>query len=217
MLERLAVTLPLALLAFLISVATGLGLAAADAAVPMRAPAALLAAMPAFWAGLLLILGVAGGLKLLPASGFVPWQSNPAAALGSLLLPALAIGIPGGGQFARLLLREADAGAPGAIQRLRSAGMTAALARRRLAMTRLRSTLPALLGQVFVAVWIGSVLVETLFYLPGLGRLTLGAALQHDLPLFAVALFTLLALALLGDTLLRLSQMLLQRRLREAA
>jgi len=208
-LERLAVTVPLALLAFLIAVAGGLGLASADSIVPMRVPAALLAATPAFWAGLLLILGVAGGLKLLPASGFVPWHSNAGAALGSLLLPALAMGVPGAGQFARLLLNERDAVAAEAVQLLRSRGMTTGQARRRLAIARLRSSLPAILARLFVAIWIGTVLVEALFYLPGLGRLTLGAALQHDLPLFALGLYVLVCLAILGDVLLRLTRLAL--------
>ncbi len=208
-LERLAVTVPLSLLAFIVAVAGGLGFATADAIVPMRVPAALLAATPAFWAGLLLILGVAGGLRLLPASGFVPWDSNAAAAFGSLLLPALAIGLPGAGQLARLLLHERDVVDPGAVQALRGSGMTTGQARRKLAIARLRSSFPALLARLFVAILIGTVLVEALFYLPGLGRLTLGAALQHDLPLFALGLFVLLGLAMLGDVLLRLTRLAL--------
>ncbi len=55
---------------------------------------------PALLARLLLLaLGVGGMLRWLPASGFVPWD-NPSAALASLILPAIALGLPQAGAIA---------------------------------------------------------------------------------------------------------------------
>src|SRR5439155_22487611 len=50
-------------------------------------------AIPAFWFGVLLVTVFAIRLHLLPAGGFVPWSEDPLAALRSLLLPALALGL----------------------------------------------------------------------------------------------------------------------------
>ena len=95
--SRLAVTLPLVILAF---AAAGL-LATGLRALPGTAKgvAAAVAILPPFWLGLLLVVILAGALELLPANGFLPW-SNPAGALSSLVLPAVALGIPFGGLLA---------------------------------------------------------------------------------------------------------------------
>lgn len=164
---RLAVTLPLTLLALAIAAAGGYALHRVARGAIQRAFATILAVLPPFWLGLLLSLLLGGILKLLPAGGFVPW-SNPVAALASLLLPALALGLPYAGQIA---LRLAD-GEPLA--------------------------LPTILGRCFAALLLAACLVESVFYLPGLGRLVLGAAQQHDLATLRSGLFALVLVASLG-------------------
>lgn len=185
--QRLAVTLPLALAALAIAIAlgVGLGLLRASRAKVLAgladAASTTLTVLPPFWLGMLLALLFAGVLKLLPANGFVPW-SNPAAALSSLLLPAIALGLPHAGHVALRIDRPAPAA--------------------------LAAALPVILGRTFGSLLVGAALVESFFYLPGLGRLVLGAAEQHDLALLRGSLFVLVLVAakgMLAAAMLRLA------------
>jgi len=217
--ERLAVTLPLALLALIVAgaVGTGLGLAAGryrgmvDRLV--RALSGVLALLPPFWVGMLLALLFAGLLKLLPASGFVPW-SNPAGALASLLLPALALGLPYAGQLALRIRRDFGNIAERDVQRRRTDGIVAAEASWQLGLARALPELPQALARTFGAMLIGAALVESVFFLPGLGRQILGAAEQHDLALLRGGLLLLIMVAAFGMLLLALLRVLVDPALR---
>lgn len=200
--QRLSVTLPLVLLALLVA-ALGLALGYARTAILDRlidVVAAILAVIPSFWLGLLLALGVGGLLRWLPASGFVPW-ANPGGAIASLILPAVALGLPQAGAIAtrtRELL--APTRHPDADPREASA--------------RVLRALPRLLGASFVTLLIGAILVEGVFYLPGLGRLILGAAEQHDLSALRSGLFVLTLVAALGALALSLLRLAFDPELR---
>ena len=200
--QRLAITLPLVLLALLVA-ALGLALGVARTRIFDRlidAIAAILAVIPSFWLGLLLALGVGGMLRWLPASGFVPWD-NPSAALASLILPAIALGLPQAGVVA---IRTRDLLAP-----TRDPD-----ADPREAGPALLRALPRLLGTSFVTLLIGAILVEGVFYLPGLGRLIVGAAEQHDLSALRSGLFVLTLVAALGAFALSLLRLALDPELR---
>jgi peptide/nickel transport system permease protein len=217
---RLAVTVPLALLALIVAgaVGAGLGLAAGRRRGTLidrlaRAAAAVLALLPPFWLGMLLALFFAGLLKLLPATGFVPW-ANPLGALASLVLPALALGLPYAGQFALRLRRDQAAIDPRDLQRLRAEGTPAADAAWQLGLARALPELPQILARTFGALLIGAALVESVFFLPGLGRQILGAAEQHDLALLRGGLLLLIMVAALGMLLLALLRLVVDPALR---
>ena len=98
---RLAVTVPLALFAMLLTAIVGLGVGYLAALRPGRwsdkaltALAEIGIATPNFWLGMVLVLAFATGLHLLPPGGFVPWGDNFGGALVSLILPALALALP---------------------------------------------------------------------------------------------------------------------------
>jgi len=220
--ERLAVTLPLALLALLVAALVGIGLGLAAGRYRgmidrlVRAAAAVLALLPPFWLGMLLALFFAGVLKLLPASGFVRWGDSPFGALASLLLPAIALGLPYAGQLALHVRRELAAIDVRDLQRLRADGLAARDAAWRLGLARVLPELPQILGRTFAALLIASALVESVFYLPGLGRQILGAAEQHDLPMLRGGLFVLVLTATAGALLLALLRLLVDPTLRGA-
>lgn len=207
---RLAVTLPLALLALIVAAAVGAGLGLAAGRYRgtlvdrlARALSAVLALLPPFWLGMLLALFFAGFLKLLPATGFVPW-ANPLGALASLVLPALALGLPYAGQFALRLRRHLNDIDPRDLQRLRAEGRPAGDAAWQLGLARVLPELPQTLALTFGALLIGAALVESVFFLPGLGRQILGAAEQHDLALLRGGLLLLVMVAAIGMLLLAL-------------
>lgn len=217
--ERLAVTLPLALLALLVAGTIGVGLGFVGGRYPgtvdrlVRTGAAVLALLPPFWLGMLLALLLAGLVKLLPASGFVPW-SNPAGALASLLLPALALGLPYAGQLALHIHRDFAGVTERDVERLRAHGTAASEATWRLGLARALPELPQALARTFGALLIGAALVESVFFLPGLGRQILGAAEQHDLALLRGGLLLLLMVAAAGMLVLALLRVLVDPALR---
>ncbi len=189
-LSRLAVTLPLTLLAagFMIVAAIPLGVFAATrhrrwGDYLTMTLSQLGVAVPGFWAGLLLILLFSVRLGWVQSGGFDGRGAGLWPGLRSLLLPAIALGLF---QFAVLarttrsalleVLREEyvkTARAKGVAER-------AVLFRHALrnALIPIVTVAGIQLGQLLA----GSIILESVFYLPGLGRLTLAAISARDLP-----------------------------------
>jgi peptide/nickel transport system permease protein len=189
-LSRLQVTLPLTLLAAGLMVAGAIPLGVFAATRHRRwgdyvsmALSQLGVAVPGFWAGLLLILLFSVRLGWVQAGGFDGWGQGVWPAVKSLLLPAAALGLF---QFAVLarttrsalleVLREEY------VKTARAKGVPerAVLFRHALsnAMIPVLTVAGIQLGQLMA----GSIILESVFYLPGLGRLALGAISARDLP-----------------------------------
>jgi peptide/nickel transport system permease protein len=188
--SRLPVTLPLTLLAasFMIAVAVPLGVYAATR---YRRTADYLAmvvsqlgiAVPSFWSGLLLILFFSVQLGWFRSGGFEGWASGVWPGVKSLLLPALALGL-----FQAAVLVRATRSAVLDVMRedfVRTARAKGLTERRVIALHTLRNALIPIitviglqLGQLMA----GSIVLESVFALPGLGRLALGAITARDLP-----------------------------------
>ena len=196
--SRLPVTLPLALMAaaFMIVAAVPLGLYAAtrhrrvgDYATMILSQIGI--SIPQFWAGLLLILLFSVTLGWVRSGGFEGWSSGVAAALRSLLLPAIALGL-----FQAAVLVRATRSAVLDVLRedyVRTARAKGVSELRVVARHTLRNALIPIvtvagvqLGQLLA----GAIVLESVFALPGLGRLALGAITARDLPVVqGVALF----------------------------
>ncbi|MFC9427845.1 ABC transporter permease subunit [Streptomyces sp. NPDC056987] len=149
-------------------------------------PAALLAALPKFLLASTLATVFGVGLGWLPSSG---WD-GPA----SMVLPALALGVPSGAMIGGLLEQALPAAFNEPWARTwHAAGFPPGHTARH----ALRRTLPGVLPQLLptlVALVGGAVAVEKIFNIPGLGRLVLDAAVAQDLPLLQAGTLTLILL-----------------------
>jgi len=199
---RLAVTIPLALMAILIAALIGFGLGLLAAFRPdsigdraLGALGEVAVATPNFWVGMVLVLALARGLHWLPPGGFVPWQDNFGAALASLLLPALALAVPPAGALAlKVHASLTKAGTSTHVLAGRARGLTEREAMMRHGWRPALLTLATPLGLLFAAILAGTVIVENVFYLPGLGRLILDAVAGRDVVTVRAALVILMLL-----------------------
>ncbi len=187
--ERVMVSLPLALIAIVLSTAIAIPVGVLSAARRGRAADAAMmgvaqvgVAIPNFWLGLLLILLFAIRLPWLPASGFPGWGGGGVAALRALVLPALALALPQGAILARVT-RAAVIETLGEdfVRTARAKGLTHSAALWRHAVPNALVPVVTLIGLQFSFLLAGTVIVENVFTLPGLGRLVFQAIAQRDL------------------------------------
>ena len=207
MLERLQVSLPLALYALTLSTALALpiGLLAAsqrggrlDTALSLLTQLGV--AIPNFWLGMLLALVFAVGLQWVPAGGFVGWQDGLLPGLRSLTLPALALAMPQAAILARVLRGALlDTLHEDYLRTARAKGVSAGRALWRHALPNALIPVLTILGMQFSFLLAGAVIIENVFFLPGLGRLLFQAVVQRDLMLVqSLVLVLALAVALVS-------------------
>jgi peptide/nickel transport system permease protein len=156
--------------------------------------------VPTFWSGLLLILFFSVHLGWVRAGGFEGWSSGVAAGLRALLLPAVALGFFQAAVLVRAtrsavldVLRE-DYVRTARAKGVREASVIAKHTLRN-AMIPVVTVAGLQLGQLMA----GSIILESVFALPGLGRLALGAINARDLPVIqGVTLFVATAIVLVN-------------------
>ena len=188
--SRLAVTGPLALIAMIFAVAISLplGIFAArhqnrpgDVTVMFFTQLGL--ATPDFWLGILLILLMAVKLGIFSAGGFPGWSADFWGSFKALLLPALALGLI----RASILTRLTRSSMLEVLQEdyVRTARAKGLRERTVVYVHALRNALiPVLtiLGLQMGQLLAGAIIIENVYYLPGLGRLVFQAIGQRDLP-----------------------------------
>ncbi|HBH04356.1 MAG: hypothetical protein A2X36_05135 [Elusimicrobia bacterium GWA2_69_24] len=207
--SRLPVTAPLALMAALLMLATALPLGLYAATRHRRAGdylamvvSQLGIAIPSFWAGLLLILLFSVRLGWMRSGGFDGWSAGFWPGVTALLLPAVALGL-----FQAAVLVRATRSAvldvlrEDYVRSARAKGVPEAVVigkhTLRNALIPVVTVAGVQLGQLVA----GSIILESVFALPGLGRLALGAIGARDLPvvqgvtLFVAALIVLINFA----------------------
>lgn len=206
-LSRLPLTLPLTLMAagLMLLTALPLGLYAATRHRRVGDYAAMLVsqvgiAVPSFWAGLLLILLFSVRLGWVQSGGFEGWSGGLWPGVRSLLLPAVALGLFQAAVLVRATRSSVlDVLREDYVRTARGKGVRETLV---LGKHTLRNALiPVVtvagiqLGQLMA----GSIVLESVFALPGLGRLALGAITARDLPVVqGVTLFVASCIVLIN-------------------
>ncbi|WP_420962844.1 ABC transporter permease [Brucella sp. IR073] len=222
-LERLAVSLPLAIMALALSTAIAIpvGLyatnrhgSASDAAV--MGVTQLGVAIPNFWFALLLVYIFAVSLRLVPAGGFPGWGGGIGPALKALILPAIALALPQAAILARVTrsaLIETLSEDYIRTARAKGLGQWAILCRHALP----NALIPVLtiMGLQFSFLLAGTIIIENVFYLPGLGRLIFQAIAQRDLIVVEGVIMVLVAAIILVNLIVDLAYALADPRLRD--
>ena len=189
LMNRLPVTASIAVFATLLSGIFGvaIGVAAAvrsgrlDRAVTLGSGVVL--SLPQFWVGVVLVYLIALKAGLLPATGYVPFSTSPGQYAQSLLLPVITLTITGTAVIARTTrtgmisaLRQEH------VRTLHALGTPPWRIRYVHALRFAAGPVVSVLGIQFIALFGGSVVIEQLFALPGLGQAAQNAIGTNDFP-----------------------------------
>ncbi|MEO3432091.1 ABC transporter permease [Inquilinus sp. CAU 1745] len=187
--DRLAITLPLAVMALLTAVAVALPLGMLAAARQGRpADYAVMGfsqlglAIPNFWFGIVLTLVFSVTLGWFASGGFPGWSAGVGAALKALLLPSLALALAEAAILARVVRSSIlENWREDYVRTARAKGLSSAAVLRRHVLRNAAIPIVTILGLQFAFLVAGAIVVENVFYLPGLGRLLFQAVSQRDL------------------------------------
>ncbi|KRA95563.1 ABC transporter permease [Devosia sp. Root685] len=201
---RLPVTLSMVVLAIVIIgvVSALLGIAAAvrggwaDRVIQLISVVGF--SLPNFWLGLILVVVFALNLRWLPATGYTDFTTSPTGWLASLALPVGALvlsGIASASQQVRGAM--IDALRQDYVRTLRAGGIKPSSVLFRHA---LRNAMPAaltVLSLQFIGLLGGAAIIERVFAIPGLGSITVQAALSGDIPILMGVVVTMIILVVI--------------------
>lgn len=155
-------------------------------------------AAPGFWVAIFLIIIFAVNLGWLPASGWTDPLEDPGGAVKRMIMPVAALGFAG----TAAIMRQTRSGLLEVMRQdyittARAKGLSARVVTLRHAMRNAMLPVVTLLGFQISTLVAGSVLIESVFAIPGVGRLAVDATRNADYPLLQaiVLMFTLAALA----------------------
>ncbi len=188
---RLQPTLSLAVMAITLSIAIGvpIGVLAAWKAGTLLDRGVMLFAVlgfsvPVFWLGFLFIWAFAVKIQLFPVVGFVPITDGVFPFLRSLTLPALANAIPFSALVARMTRSTmVEVMQEDYIRTARAKGLSERVVNIRHGLRNASIPIVTVVGLVFAALVGGAVVTETVFAIPGLGRLLVDGVVRRDFPI----------------------------------
>ncbi|MFC9693269.1 ABC transporter permease [Kribbella sp. NPDC056951] len=220
--DRLQVTLLLVvagmLIALVLAVPAGTVMAARHrrlSGVALSALSQVGVAVPAFLAGILLIMVFAVKLGWLPANGWTPPAEDPVQFLRQLVLPALSLGLVQGAVLTRYVRSAVlDVLREDYLRTARAKGLRPFPALWRHGLRNAAVPVVTVLGLQLATLLIGAVVVERVFVIPGLGSLLLDGVSQRDLILVQDVVMVLVVAVLLVNFLVDLLYVALDPRLR---
>lgn len=182
----LSITVVAVVLAGIVGIALGLWAAARRGVVDQAIqPFSILGfAIPNFIVAIALLTAFAINLRLLPATGFVSFGSDPIGWVRSITLPVLALAVAATAAVAQQTRNAAIATLQqDFIRTLRGRGVSAASLYLKHVLRNSAPVALTVLSLQFIAMLSGAVVIEYMFALPGIGALSVGAATRGDQPL----------------------------------
>jgi len=187
--DRMWVSLPLALLALTLStlIAIPVGLYAANRRgeggdIAVMGLTQLGIAVPNFWFAMILVVIFAINLRWFSAGGFPGWDAGLFTGLKALTLPAVALALPQAAILSRVM-RSAliDILTEDFIRTARAKGLSRRQTLWRHALRNALIPVLTIMGLQFSFLLAGAIIIEQVFFLPGLGRLVFQSISQRDL------------------------------------
>jgi len=220
--QRLPVTIELTLLAFVLAIVIALPIAIAGATRPNSwvdmagsTFASIGIAMPSFWLGILLIFLFAVTLRLLPSSGYVPIHESLFQNLRHMALPAFTLGMWLSASVMRMVraamieVLEQDY-----IRTARSMGFSEKFILWSHALKNVLVPVVTILGLQIGRLIGGAVVTETIFALPGIGRLAVNSIFTRDYPPIQAVVLVMAISVLLTSLVVDILYSLLNPRMR---
>ncbi len=172
-------------------------------------------AIPAFWAGIMLASLFAVRLRWLPANGYTRLFDNPGQWALHLVLPVISLAVVQSSVLIRYV-RSAilDVLSEDYIRTARAAGWTRMRALFRHGLRNASLSIVTVLGLQLATLFVGAIVIESVFALPGLGQLLLNAVAQRDLIVVQGTVMVLVFAVLVINALVDLSYLALDPRLR---
>lgn len=139
--------------------------------------------MPEFWFGLMLILLFAVEFRLFPVAGYIPLEQGLWSCLWSLTLPAVSVGLVQAAFIARITRSSMlDVIGEDFIRTARAKGLPSRIVILRHALKNALIPVLTVIGITFAVLMGGAIAIETVFNIPGIGRLLVNAVARRDYP-----------------------------------
>ena len=174
-------------------------------------------AMPSFFVGLLVILGLSVYVGWLPPVGFTSLWDDPITSIQQLMLPAVALGFSSNGLLLRItrtqlleVLREDY------VRTARAKGLAERVVIMKHAVRNALLPVVTVGGTQIGFLFSGTIVIETLFNLPGLGRGLINALNTRDLPVIQIYIMYFALVALVANLIVDLTYAWLDPRIRYA-
>lgn len=224
--ERLEVSLPLAVIAMALTTAVALAVGVYAAArhrqlgdVGVMAASQLGLSIPNFWLAILLILLFAVKLQWVGAGGFPGWREEDGGGLGAglaaLVLPAVALAAVQAAILARVTRSAVlEAMREDYVRTARAKGLSRRAVLWKHVLRNAMIPVLTVMGLQFANLLTGTIVVENVFVLPGIGRLVFQAIANRDLPLVRDVVMLLAAAVVLVNFVVDLLYALVDPRLR---
>jgi len=221
--DRLQVSVPLALYALTLTIliAFPVGVLAAawrGSAVDLFVMGAtqLGIAVPNFWFAILMVIVFAINLGWFSAGGFPGWDAGILAVIKALTLPAVALALPQASILARVMRSSLlDTLSEDYIRSARAKGLSRRQVMWRHALRNAMIPVLTIIGLQFSFLLAGAIIIENVFFLPGLGRLVFQAITQRDLIVVESVVMLLVFAVVIVNFLVDLAYAWVDPRLRE--
>lgn len=219
--ERLPMTLSLAVAGMGLTVVLALVLGVGAAANHRKAGdwgvmflSQLGIAVPAFWLAILLVLLFAVKLRWLPPGGFPGWD-EPGLAIKSLVLPTVALALVQSAVLARVTRSSIlEVMRQDYVRTARASGFSQTRVLWRHVLPNALVPIVTIVGMQFAALVTGTIVIENVFYLPGLGRLIFQSIANRDLPTVQALVMLFAAIVVTTNFIVDLAYLLIDPRLK---
>ena len=173
------------------------------------------AAIPGFWLGLVMIMYLGVNISWLPTSGFQPLSTGVWNCLKGLIMPAIALGFPHSALIIRVT-RSAmlDVLNSDYVRTAKAKGLAGFIVITKHALRNSLIPVLTVIGMSFATMVAGTAVTESVFSIPGMGRLVITSVLRRDYPLLQGAILVIAAIYVVANLLVDLAYVLIDPRVK---